>query len=123
MLVCNEPPKVAVTLLAALTVTLQVVVPVQAPDQPAKVLVVTGVSVSVTAVPGAKLMEHAVDVAEQLIPVGVLVTVPLPAPARETVNGMSVTGAVNVAVTLSEAANVTVHALVPEQLPPHPPNE
>jgi hypothetical protein len=110
-------------LLAALTVTLQVVVPVHAPDQPAKVLVVTGVSVSVTCVPGAKLVEQAVDVAEQLIPTGVLVTVPLPAPARETVNAMSVTGAVKVAVTLSEAVSVTVHVLVPEQLPPHPPNE
>jgi hypothetical protein len=96
---------------------------VHAPDQPAKVLVVTGVSVSVTVVPGAKLREQAVDVAEQLIPAGVLVTVPAPAPARETVNAMSVTGALNVAVMLSEALNVTVQALVPEQLPPHPTNE
>jgi hypothetical protein len=122
-LVWIEPPKVAVTLLAALTVTLHAAVPVQAPDQPAKVLVATGVSVSVTCVPGAKLVEQAVDVAEQLIPVGVLVTVPPPAPARETVNAMSVTGAVKVAVMLSEALSVTEQVLVPEQLPPHPVNE
>src|ERR1700685_319957 len=123
MLVWIEPAKVAVTVLAALTVTLQVVVPAHAPDQPAKVLVATGVSVSVTCVPGAKLVEHAVDVAEQLIPMGVLVIVPLPAPARETVNARSVTGAVKVAVTFSEALSVTVQVLVPEQLPPHPVNE
>jgi hypothetical protein len=36
---------------------------------------------------------------------------------------MSVTGAVKVAVMLSEALSVTEQVLVPEQLPPHPVNE
>jgi hypothetical protein len=119
-LVCIEPPKVAVTLLTALTVTAQVAVPVQVPDHPAKVFVATGVSVSVTAVPGANPAEHAVEVAEQLIPAGVLVTVPAPAPASATVNAMP---ALNVAVTLSAAVRVRLHVLTPEQLPLQPPKE
>jgi len=98
------------------------VVPVQAPDQPAKVFVVTGEAASVTCVPEAKLAEHAVDVAEQLIPAGVLVTAPLPAPAKETVSVLPATTPLKVAVTLSEPLRVTVHVLVPEQLPPHPAN-
>jgi hypothetical protein len=88
MLLCNDPPKVAVTEVAALRVTLQVVVPVQPPDQLPKVLPLAGVSVSVTALPWAKGALH-VFVVElpdelelvQLIPAGLLVTVPVPPPA------------------------------------------
>src|SRR5580658_718449 len=76
------PVKVAITELAALSVTLQLAVPVQAPLQPAKVLLVPGVSLSVIWLFCAKLAEHVVG---QLIPAGLLVTVPVPAPAMVTV--------------------------------------
>src|SRR5438093_4117943 len=52
----------------------------------------------------------------QLIPVGVLVTVPLPAPALETVSVK--VGRVKVAVTVVAAETVTTHDPVPEQPPP-----
>jgi hypothetical protein len=74
-------------------VTVQLVVPVQAPDQLPKVLPLAGVSVSVTVAPCAKLAVHVFVVElpdelelEQLIPVGLLVTVPVPPPAVVTVS-------------------------------------
>jgi hypothetical protein len=70
--------KVAVTESAAVTLTLQVAVPVHAPDQPAKILLTPGVSLSVTWVFCMKLAEHIVG---HLIPAGTLVTVPVPVPA------------------------------------------
>jgi hypothetical protein len=75
--------KVAVTDLAAFIVTVHVPVPVQAPLQPAKVEPDAAVAVSVTEVPLEKL---AVQVPGQLIPAGLLVTVPLPVPAVVTDN-------------------------------------
>ena len=68
--------KLAVTLAAALKVTLQFPVPVHAPPQLAKVLPAAAVSESVIGVLAGKVAEQ-VGV-EQLIPAGVLVTVPLP---------------------------------------------
>jgi len=70
--------KVAVTVVAALTVTTQVPVPEHGALQPAKVDPVTGVAVRVTAVPD---VTDSVHVAPQLIPAGELVTVPEPEPA------------------------------------------
>jgi len=58
-------------------------VPVQSPDQPAKVEPTAGVAVSVTTVALVKSAEH---VAPQLIPAGELVTVPEPEPAFATVS-------------------------------------
>ena len=75
--------KLAVTARAALIVTVQAPVPVQLPLQPVKVEPAPGAAVSVTTVPGVKEAEH---VAPQEIPAGLLVTVPLPAPALETVS-------------------------------------
>jgi hypothetical protein len=75
--------KVAVTDSTAAIVTLQVVIPVQAPDQPANALFTPGASLSVTWVFCVKFAEHVVG---QLIPVGVLVMVPVPAPASVTVS-------------------------------------
>lgn len=78
-----EPLNEAVTAVAALSVTMQVPVPVHAPLQPANVDPLAGAAVSVTGVPVAKLPEH---VGPQLMPAGALVTVPLPLPAGVTVS-------------------------------------
>jgi hypothetical protein len=57
----------------------------------------------------------------QLMPAGVLVTVPLPEPARFTVSAND--GTVNAAVTAVAALTVTTHVPVPLQPPPlHPVN-
>ena len=74
---------VAVTEVALVNVTLQVLVPVQAPDQPANVELAFAAAVSVTVVPLGKLALH---VAPQLIPAGLLVIVPAPVPALWTVS-------------------------------------
>ena len=76
--------KVAVTVVAAETVTVQVPVPEQPPPvQPLKVEPAAGAAVRVTVVPLVKLAEQ---VAPQLMPTGELVTVPLPVPAGATVS-------------------------------------
>jgi len=74
---------VAVTLVAALIVTLQVLVPLQAPLHPAKMKPVVGAAVRVTAAPEGKFAVHVVP---QLMPDGALVTVPVPEPAVVTVS-------------------------------------
>src|SRR5438093_4248464 len=75
---------VAVTVVAALRVTVQAPGPEQPPPlQPLKVEPAAGAAVSVTAVPLAKL---AAQVAPQVMPAGLLVTVPAPVPALETVS-------------------------------------
>src|SRR5260370_20846514 len=108
--------KGAVTVVAALRVTVQAPVPEQPPPlQPLKVEPVAGVAVSVTAVPLAKAAEHVVP---QGIAAGLLVTVPAPAPAGETVSGN--VGA-KVAGTVVAAEIVTVHEPRPEPPPPPPP--
>jgi hypothetical protein len=56
---------------------------VQLPDQPANVDPEAGVAVKVTAVP---LLTIVVQVLPQLIPEGLLVTVPVPVPVRVTVS-------------------------------------
>ena len=56
----------------------QAPVPEHAPAQPANVLPLEGVSVSVTTVP---LGKFALQLVVQLIPAGLLVTVPVPVPA------------------------------------------
>ncbi len=106
--------KVAVTVVAALRVTVQVPVPLQPPPfQPVKVEPAAGVAVSVTAVPLEKLAEQ---VAPQVIPAGALVTVPLPVPAGVTVRANVCR--VKVAVTVVAAESVTTQAPVPEHPPP-----
>ena len=74
---------VAVTVVAAESVTTQLPVPVHPPPlQPVKAEPAFGAAVSVTTVPLVKL---AAQVAPQSMPAGLLVTVPVPAPALATV--------------------------------------
>src|SRR5437870_1208879 len=106
--------KVAVTVVAALRVTVQVPLPEQPPPlQPLKVEPAVGVAVSVTAVPLVKLAEQ---VAPQVMPAGRLVTVPLPVPALLTVSAKL--GRLKVAVTVVAAQTVTTQVPVPEHPPP-----
>src|SRR5439155_25284011 len=106
--------KVAVTVVAPETVTTHVPVPEHPPPlQPVKVEPAAGVAVSVTAVPLVKLAEQ---VTPQVIPAGVLVTVPIPVPALVTVRAK--VGRSNVALIVVGADIVTVHEPVPEQPPP-----
>jgi hypothetical protein len=113
------PPKPAVTDVAAVIVTVQVPVPSHvAFVQPVNVEPVAGVAVKTIWVPLAKFAEHAVG---QLIPAGVLVTVPVPVPVRVTVSA-KVVDVLNVAVTDAAAVNVTTHAPVPVQAPLQPAN-
>jgi len=106
--------KVAVTDCAAFIVTEHVPVPVQAPLQPVKAEPAAAVAVSVT-VP----LNDAEQVVPQLIPAGLLVTVP--EPLKVTVRGSVITP--KVAVTDCAAFMVTAHVPVPLQpAPRHPVN-
>ncbi len=99
--------KVAVTVVAAETVTTHDPVPEHPPPlQPVKVEPAAGAAVSVTAVPLVKL---AAQVAPQVIPAGLLVTVPVPVPALETVRAK-----VGVKVTVKMSA---VQLVVPVAVP------
>ena len=82
---CSEPPKVAVTELDAPIETVHVLDPRHAPPQPVNVELElpSGVAVSATWLLAGKL---AAQLAPQLIPAGLLVTVPVPGPKRITVN-------------------------------------
>ena len=108
-------PKVAVTDFGPFKVTLQVVFPVQAPPQPPKPLFVPDVSLKVTCVVCGKLAEHVVG---QLIPAGLLVTVPVPVPSMLTVKS-----GLKVAETLAGVVTMRLQVLLPEQLPLQPPKE
>jgi hypothetical protein len=92
-------------------------VPVQAPDHPAKLELAAAVAVSVTDVPEGKVP---LQLWPQLIPAGVLVTVPVPGPTADTV---TVPGAEKAAPTAVSAFNTTVHFPAPEQAPLQPENE
>src|SRR5204863_559186 len=106
--------KLAVTAVAAETVTVQDPVPVQPPPlQPMKTELAPGVAVSTTTVPLATL---AVQLAPQLMSPGVLVTVPVPSPLGLTVSakvGRNVTARLATAVLPAASRAVTVSMLVP----------
>ena len=102
------------TVVAALSATIQVPVPEQPPPvQPAKVEPAAGVAVRVMGVPPVNAAEH---VAPQEMPAGLLVTVPAPAPDLVTVSVKDCRA--NVAVTEVAAFSATVQVPVPEQPPP-----
>jgi hypothetical protein len=110
--------KVAVTGTAEVPmVKLQVPVPEQAPDQPAKTEPAAGVAVRVIRVLVLKLAEQ---VAPQLIPAGALLTEPEPVPARVTFTGKA--AGMKVALTDWAEFMVTEQAPVPVQAPPQPAN-
>jgi hypothetical protein len=108
---------VAVTLVKAFSVTVHVPVPEHAPLQPAKLVPMSGVAVSVTVVPLGKLQLH---VAPQEMPDGELVTVPVPAP--DLLTDKICVGPVNDAVTFLAVSMVTTQFPVPEQAPLQPVN-
>ena len=105
---------VAASDLDELIVTAQAPAPVHAPLQPTNAELAAGVSFMVTTVPLVKFAAH---VPGQLIPAGLLVTVPVPFPARVTVRGKS---NLKLAVTTSDALKATEHVPVPEQGPLQP---
>src|SRR5438093_1106081 len=109
--------KVAVTVVAALSVTVQVPVPEQPPPlQPVKVEPAAGAAVKVTAVPLAYV---AAQVAPHEIPAGALVTVPVPAPGHppplQPVKVEPAAGAA-VKVTAVPVANAVEH-VAPQEMP------
>lgn len=110
----------AVTFCTAFILTSQVdEVPEHAPLQPVNVDGGVGVAVSLTIVSKTKSKEQ---VEPQLIPVGKLVTVPLPVPALLTVN-FWLLGELNVAMTFWIAFILTSQfGEVPEHAPLHPAN-
>ena len=98
----------------------QLLVPLQAPPQPAKVLPLEAVAVSVTALVLGKLTDALRQYAVQLKPLGLLVTLPVPAPDLVSVTRRVVAAAVKLAVTLRALSMLTVQLLVPVQAPLQP---
>ena len=114
--------KLAVTCWLALSVRLQVgLLPLQTPVHPVKDEFWPAVSVSVTWVPLAKLV---LQVGAQLIPPGLLATVPVPAPASVTVSTTAFWMALKLAVTCWLALSVRLQVgLLPLHPPVHPAND
>ena len=112
--------KLAATLSVPLIVRLHVfVLPVQPPDHPPKImkgLLVFGVSVNATCVPKAKFAVH---VPGQLIPAGLLVTVPVLCPPTVTVSDCIARAKVADAVVVEFTVKVQ-DWLPPLQAPPQP---
>ena len=104
---------------AAVIDTVQVLlVPEQDPLQPAKDEPLAAAAVSVTEVPEPKLAEQ---VEPQLIPAGLLETVPLPVPVLLTVSTLPAPDVAKVAVTVLAALIATTQVKeVPEQAPDQP---
>ena len=106
--------KLALTDCAALIVTVQLPVPLQAPPQADRLEPRPGVAVSVTIVPEAKFALQLLP--EQLIPAGLLVTVPLPVALTDSAK----LGVANVALTDCALFIVTEQPPVPLHAPPQP---
>jgi hypothetical protein len=106
---------VAVTLWLAIILMIQELLPVQLPLQPTNFDPTPGDAINVTEVP---LLKFPVQVEGQLIPTGLLVTVPLPVPARVTLRGK--VGLLKVAVTDLLAVMLNEQEPVPVQAPLQP---
>jgi hypothetical protein len=115
-----ETENAAETVVLAFMVTLQEDVPLHAPPHPANVEFDPGASLSVTTVPAANV---ATQLEPQLMPAGLLVMVPAPAPELCTVSWY-VDGeeTENAAETVVLAFMVTLQVLMPLHPPPHPAN-
>ena len=102
--------------------TVQVVPPHDCPPHCTNVELLPGVSVIVTTIPEVKFAVHPVlDPVVQLIPAGLLVSVPVPVPKTVAVNAN--VGKLNVAVTDFAALIVTTHVpVVFVHAPLHPAN-
>ena len=113
--------KVAVTLWVLLIVTLQVSeVPLQAPPQPANTtFLLDGLAVRVTVLPVLKLAEHSVP---QLMPLGLLLTLPEPLFTTLRVYLDGAGAGAKVAVAVAFAVSVKLQAAVPVQAPLQPLN-
>ena len=111
--------KLAVTAFAAVMVTLQVPIPEHPlPLQPANLEFADGEAAKVTTV---LLPKDAKQVEPQVMPAGLLVTVPLPAPVLLTVNAYVINA--KLAVTAFAAFIVTLQVPIPEHpLPLQPVN-
>jgi hypothetical protein len=109
--------KVATTARVDCMSTMQLAVPVQAPDQPTNVESLAGVAVSVTVVVAGKV---AVQVPPQLMPLGALVTEPVPEPSLVTVMVLLTALASNCALTLRTWSMLTVQLAVPLHAPLQP---
>src|SRR5262249_37444869 len=115
---CCSSSKVAVTDLAALIVTLQAPVPVQAPPQPLNSEPGSALGVRSTSLPFSYSSSQSLP---QLMPEGELAAVPRPLPGLETVS-LNFGTALNSAVTDFAALIVTWQAPVPVQAPLQPLN-
>ena len=109
---CGEKAAVAETPVVP-TVKLQVPVPVHAPVQPPNTKPPPAVAVKITFVPVLMLALH---VPGQLMPPTLLVTDPLPVPAKVTVTGNE--EGMKFALTACAAFIVTAQVPVPLQPPP-----
>lgn len=109
---------VAATVVAVLMVTIHVPVPVQAPDQPEKVEPASAVAVRVTEAP---LVNEAEQVAPQLIPARLDITVPVSVP---TYGGVTASFAMQADIIIAEpkaligfAGPRVIEETIKEQLP------
>jgi hypothetical protein len=114
---CCCSVNVAVTVLSLVMDTVQAPAPEQAPDHPVNVDPESGVGVNLTLIPW---LNSSLQSAPQLIPAGLLATVPLPVPVFVTVKVYCCR--VNVAVTVLSLVMDTVQAPAPEHAPDHPVN-
>ena len=99
---------VAPTRVASLIETLHVPVPLHAPSQPVKFDPVLAAAVSVTALPDACVITRS---QAQVIPVGVLVTVPARGPLVVTISAGSAAGAGVAALDAADSSPI------PEPMP------
>ena len=95
-------------------------VPLQAPLQPANALPLAAWAVRVTALVLAKLDEALAQPSAQLNPLGLLLTLPVPVPLLLRVTKRFVAVTLKVAVTLRALLMLTVQLPVPLQAPPQP---
>ena len=112
---------VALALLVPAGIVQLLLLPEQAPLQPANVLPLAAWAVRVRALVLAKLAVAPLQSVEQLKPLGLLLTLPVPLPILFKVTKRVLLATLKLAVTLRAALIVTEQLLlVPVQAPPQP---